>query len=234
VNLLTIAVHVVLYGLLAGASALAITSVVAVLRTSRGRVNGTAFAVGFVSTQLVVTVVALGIGLQSVPQHGQSHQLFESTLRVLVGIALLAAAWQVRHAHARPPRRRQSRLAERRDAALTRLGSLRPGAMLGAGGLLGIGGPKRLTLALLAAATIAAGSLSTTTEYSFVAVYVAIATMLVWVPVMLTLGFGSQAAEWTAAAQAWWRTHRSTAVFVPLVVLGGYFLGVGIAGFATS
>jgi hypothetical protein len=58
--------------------------------------------------------------------------------------------------------------------------------------------------------------------------------MLVWVPVMLTLVFGGQAAEWTAAAQAWWRTHRSTAIFVPLVVLGGYFLGVGIAGFATN
>jgi hypothetical protein len=234
VNLLTIAVHVVLYGLLAAASALAITSVVAVLRTSRGRVNGTAFAIGFVSAQLAVTVLALGIGLQSVPKHGQSHQLFESTLRVLVGIGLLVAAWQVRHPHPHPPRRRQSRFAARGDAALTRLRSLHPGAMLGAGGLLGIGGPKRLTLAILAAATIAAGSLSTTTEYSFVAVYVTIATMLVWVPVMLTLVFGGQAAEWTAAAQAWWRTHRSTAIFVPLVVLGGYFLGVGIAGFATN
>jgi hypothetical protein len=234
VSLLTIAVHVVLYALLAGASALAITSVVAVLRTNHGRVNGTAFAVGFVSAQLAVTVLALGIGLQSVPQHGQSHQLFESTLQVLVGVGLLAAAWRVRHPHPHPPRRSDSRLTVRRDAALTRLGSLRPGAVLGAGGLLGIGGPKRLTLALLAAATIAAGSLSTTTEYSFVAVYVAIATILVWVPVTLTLAFGRQAAEWTAAAQAWWRAHRSAAIFVPLVVLGGYFLGAGIAGFATN
>ena len=171
-NLLTIAVHVLLYGLLAGASALAITSVVAVLRTSRGRVNGTAFGVGFVSAQLAVTLLALGIGLQSVPQHGESHQLFQSTLRVAVGVALLAAAGWIRHPRPHPPRRGDSKLVARRDAALVRLGTLRPGAMLGAGGLLGIGGPKRITLALLAAATIAAGSLSTTTEYSFVAIYV--------------------------------------------------------------
>jgi hypothetical protein len=234
VRIVTVAAHVVLYGVLAGASALAITSVVMVLRTGHGRVNGTAFAVGFVAAQLVVSWLALEVGTASVPQTGDAHQVFESTLEILVGLGLLAAAWQVRHAQQRPPRRRESKLIARRDAALERLGSFRPAAMVGAGGLLGVGGPKRLTLALLAAATIAAGGFSTPTEYSYVAVYVAIATVLVWVPVMLTLVFGSRAAEWTTTAQAWWRSHRSAATFFPLVVLGGYFVGAGIAGFATS
>ena len=226
------AIHVVLYALLAAASALAITAVIVVLRTSRPRINGIAFAIGFVVGQLAVCVFALAIGIGTVPERDHAHDTFQAALEVLVGAGLLVGAWRVRYQRPRPDSlptgRIREEIATRRAAAVARLGSLRPGAMAGSGALLGIGGPKRLTLTLLAVATIATGGLATTTEVSLVAVYVAIATALVWVPLGLTLVFGGRAAEWTAAAHEWWTRHRTIAILVPLVVLGAYFVGVGI------
>jgi hypothetical protein len=232
----TVLAHVILYGLIAGASALAITSVIVVLRTDRGRVNGLLFAVGFLVAQAVVCALALLIGTESVPQRGDSHHVFVAVLEILVAIGIFAAAWRLTHPRPPrdPPRRLDAEIAARRTAALERLGSLRPGAVLGTGAALGVGGPKRLTLTLVAAATIAAGSLSAASEVSLVAVYVAIATALVWVPVMLTLVFGRRAAEWTAAGERWWAGHRTKAMFVPLVVLAVYFLVLGITTFAST
>ena len=228
------AAHVVLYALLAAASALAITAVIVVLRTNRARINGIAFTIGFVVGQSAVCVFALAIGIGTVPERDHTHDTFQAVLEVLVGAGLLVAAWRVRHPRPHPNPLRTGRIREevttRRAAAVERLGSLRPSAMAGSGALLGIGGPKRLTLTLLAVATIATGGLATTTEVSLVAVYVAIATALVWVPLGLTLVFGPRAAEWTAAAQEWWATNRTIAILVPLVVLGAYFVGVGVAG----
>jgi hypothetical protein len=229
------AVHVVLYGLLAGLSAVAATAVIVVLRTSQGRINGIAFTIGFVLVQLAVCAVALLIGIGTVPDRHHSHHGVEAVLELLVGVGLLAWAWRVRHPrpHLESSRRVREELHTRRDAAMARLGTMRPGAMAGSGAVLGVG-PKRITLSLLAVATIATAGLATTTEVGLVGVYVAIASALVWVPVALTLVFGRRAAEWTAAAQEWWAMHRVVATFVPLVVLGVYFVAIGVADLVGS
>jgi hypothetical protein len=225
----SIAIHVVVYGLLAGASALAATSVLVVLRTSRSRANGAAFAIGFVAAQLLLTLLVLQIDMGAVPQHQRSHPILLATLDLLVAAGLLIAARLVRRPRPRSASpRKHPELVNMRDRLVARLGKLRPGATLGVGALLGVGGPKRITITLLAAATIAAGALSRTTEYSFAAVYVVIATVLVWVPVALTIGFGARAADWTSAAQAWWRTHQASTVSTILVVIGAYFAVTGI------
>jgi hypothetical protein len=225
----SIAVHVVVYGLLAGASALAATSVLVVLRTSRRRANGAAFAIGFVAAQLLLILLILQVDLGAAPDHEHGHPILLATLDLLVAAALVIAARLVRHPRPRSvsPRSHPD-LVLMRDRVVARLGNLRPGATLGVGALLGVGGPKRITITLLAGATIAAGALSRTTEYSFAAVYAGIATVLVWLPVVLTLAFGSRAAEWTSAAQSWWRSHQASAVSTILVVVGAYFAVTGI------
>jgi hypothetical protein len=222
-------IHVVLYGLLAGLSAVAATAVIVVLRTNHGRSNGLAFTIGFVVAQLAVCALALVIGIGTVPQRHRSHHRVEGVLELLLGAGLLVWAWRVRHPrpHLESSRRIRTELHARRDAAMVRLGGMGPGAMVGSGALL-CAGPKRLTLTFLAVATIATAGLATTTEVGLVGVYVAIATALVWVPVALTLVFGRRAAEWTAATQEWWETHRMVATFVPLVVLGVYFAAIGV------
>ena len=62
---------------------------------------------------------------------------------------------------------------------------------LGAAGLaLGVGGPKRLGLTVLVAATIAASTWSGEVMVAAATGYVVVATVLVWVPVVLSLLLG--------------------------------------------
>jgi hypothetical protein len=231
-----IVVHTVLYGLLAGASALAATAVLVVLRTGHTRLNGIAFAIGFLAAQLFVCVLALAFGTDNIPRNGSSHRVIEALIELALGVALLLAARKL-HTPPAPPRPRVPRphvakfaaqLDARRVAMLDRIGSLHPPAILGTGALLGIGGPKRLVLTLLASAAIATAQVSRTGETTLVAVYVALATILVWVPVLLAVVWGDRAAEWTATAQRWWADRKATALIVPLLVVGAALVVNGI------
>ena len=94
--------HTVLYGVLAGASALAAAAVVVVLRSGHARLHGIAFAIGFLAAQTLVCVLALWLGADSLPQSGSSRGVAEAIVQILLGIALLAAAQRVRHPHAAP------------------------------------------------------------------------------------------------------------------------------------
>lgn len=236
-----IVLHTILYGVIAGASALAAAAVVVVLRSEHSRLHGIAFAIGFVAAQLLLALVAIGFGGESLPQSRSAHLVLEGVLQVLLGIALLVAAQRVRHPKAtvepvipREPGPLAARLRARQTAMLDRISALDTGPILGAGALLGIGGPKRILLTLLAAATIATAKVSRTGETTLIGLYVALATILVWAPVLLAVVWGHRAGEWTAAAQAWWKDHRAVAILVPLVVFGVYFLVSGVVDLAQA
>jgi Sap, sulfolipid-1-addressing protein len=96
----------------------------------------------------------------------------------------------------------------------------RRAAALGTGIALGIGGPKRLGLTLIVAAAISAAALGSASELSLVAVYVLVATVLVWVPVTLYVLFGTRATDWIDGAQAWVSQHQQPLTFYPSLVVG--------------
>ncbi len=62
---------------------------------------------------------------------------------------------------------------------------------------------KRLTITLLAGATIALAGLIPAEELGLGALYVVIASVLVWLPVAVYLVAGKRADAWTANTQAW-------------------------------
>jgi hypothetical protein len=228
-----ILLHTALYGILAGASALAAAAVVVVLRSEHSRLHGIAFAIGFLAAQALVCVLALWLGTDSLPRTGSAHAVAEAIIQVLLGVALLVTAQRVRHPHPQPivprePGPLAQKLRARQTAMLERIGALDTGPIVGAGALLGVGGPKRLLLTLLATAGIATAHVSRTERASLVVVYVLLATVLVWAPVLLAVVWGNRAGEWTATVQAWWKAHRATATFVPLVLFGAYFLVAGV------
>ena len=103
---------------------------------------------------------------------------------------------------------------------LTRLSRLKPVAALGTGIALGIGGPKRLGITLIVAATISAAALGSAEELSLVVIYVLVATALVWVPVALYVVFGTRATDWIADAEAWVSAHQQPLTFYPSLVVG--------------
>jgi cytochrome c biogenesis protein CcdA len=217
-----------LYGLVAALSPLAFASTLAVLRSERGRVNGFVFAVGFVVAQALTCLLAISIGSIATPEH-EGHDTISSALALFLGILLLGAAW-----HWRTPKQAETHpragTSPRTKAFLDRLARLHPGTALSVGFLLGIGGPKRLTVTLLFAATVVVSGRDTAEKVTEGLIYVVIASALVWLPVGLYLVAGERANRWMAAAQDWLIANRQQIGFGATLVLGIAFTVDGLVG----
>ena len=99
---------------------------------------------------------------------------------------------------------------------------------LGTGAALGIGGPKRISVTLVVTAAIAAAGLGSAGALGLAVLYVAVATILVWVPVLLYIVLGRRATEWLANGQRWGRQHKELLTFYPSAVLGTVLVIDGI------
>jgi hypothetical protein len=103
---------------------------------------------------------------------------------------------------------------------LDRLARLTPAAAVPIGALLGIGGPKRLTIGVVAATTISAADLTTRQDLGAAALYVAVASLLVWLPVTLYLVAGRRTRAWLVQAEAWLAANQRLFAAVSLLVFG--------------
>ncbi len=217
------AVHIVLYGLVAATSPLALGATIIVLTSGRGRLNGTAFAIGVLIGQTFVVVLLAVLGAAWVPA-GDSATTFRSVLDLLLGTALLVGGRRVLRLPAPVPHAPGPRTA----ALQARLEGLGPVSALGTGTLLGIGGPKRLGLALLAASTVAAADASRNAELTLAVMYILLATVLVWAPVALYLVLADRATDWLQRRQDWVRAHQRPIVGYSSFTLGAILIVGGI------
>lgn len=187
-------VQVLLYGLLAALSPLAFAATIAVIQT--GRLKALAFGVGLVLAQLSACALLVIAGV-AVTGTTKSHPGIQALLGGALAILLVWAALQMRR---RAPRTAEGS-SERTRAALERLGHLHFLTTILAGLLLGIGGPKRLLLTALAATTITTANLQSSGEAALVVLYAALATVLVWGPVILFVVLGERAVALMQRAQ---------------------------------
>jgi hypothetical protein len=193
--------HVLFYALAAAASPLVLTATFVVIRSERPRTNGIAFLSGF----LLGTTIACGLGLalgQAAVDRLDSHETVEGVLTLLLGVALLAVGLRARHTPPRPAAR-----GSRASAILAGLGNVRPAAAFSMAGLLGFGGPKRLVLTFLAMASVSEASLRDVEDLTLVVVYIAVATVLVSVPVGIVIVAGERAAVILERGQSWLTDH---------------------------
>ena len=183
-------VQVVLYGLLAGFTALGFAATLTVMPS--GRLKALGFGAGFVGAQILTCSVLVVFGIAVAGE--KSRPDLRAALEVALALVLIALALVV---HRKPPTTNDSRTAHERSKARTqalleRLSRLRMLTTVAAGFLLGIGGPKRLVLTSLAATTIVTAGLGDINQAALVAVYVALATALVWGPLILFLLLGNR------------------------------------------
>ena len=186
------AIQVVLYGLLAGLTAVGFAATLAVMPS--GRLKALGFGIGFVGAQSLTCSVFVSLGIAATGSSEKSHPDLRAALEVALALALIALALVV---HRRPANTNVSPTANdssraRTQALFERLGRLRVLTTVGAGFLLGIGGPKRLVLTSLAATTIVTAGLGDANEATLVVVYVTLATALVWGPLILFLLLGKR------------------------------------------
>jgi len=196
--------EVLFYGLAAALSGLVLSATFVAIRSQRPRTNAIAFLSGF----LVGTVIACGIGLavgQAAVDRLDSHQELEAGLTLLLGLVLIAIGLRARHAAPRTETR-----GSRAAAILAGLHNVGPAATFSMAGLLGFGGPKRLLLTFLAMSAASQAALRDIVNFTLVAVYLAVSTILVSVPVGIVLLAGDRADELFARGQSWLTAHAST------------------------
>jgi hypothetical protein len=206
-----------LYGLVAAASPAVLLATLAVLASRRGRLNGIVFVAGFLVAQSVAFLVAYAVGSTA----GRiEHRSVNAYLELAAGLGLIALSL------IRPGRRQRhaTRGSTRAEALLERMGRVTPGMSLGVGSLFGVGA-KRLAITMVAAGTLSLSALPGTTAVWLGCLYVVVATVIVWLPVVHYAILGKRSEDLVAKARARMegRGHRYSLV-------AGLALGALLAG----
>jgi hypothetical protein len=211
--MLSAAIHLIPYALLAALSPLGFAATITVLRTGRLRALG--FALGVVVGQLLACSALVAFGFVTTPDRSKAHPTVEALLELGLAIVLLSYASVVHRRPETPPQPASGRS----KAALDRLQRVHVITASGIGLLLGIGGPKRLVLTALASASITAVGITGSNEAALIGWYGLLATALVWLPVLAYLLLGNWAVAKLDAALEWLNRRRRPATVSVLVVV---------------
>ena len=207
--------QLLLYALLAGFSALAFAATIAVMQA--GRLKTLGFGTGFVIGQVFTCSLFVIFGVVVTGASKRTHSTLLATLELLLALLLVVVALRVRRA---PPVETEGS-SERTQAVLERLSRMRFLTTSIAGFLLGIGGPKRLLLTALAATAITAADVGDAGEAALVVWYCALATVLVWGPVIVYVLLGDRAVGvMTRGQQRLARRQPGVKVYAFLVLAG--------------
>jgi hypothetical protein len=220
--MLSTALQLIPYALVAALSPLGIAATVAVMRS--GRLNALGFATGLVIGQLGACSLLVVIGAAAVPSHEIKHPTVGGLMELGLGLVLLGFAVRLK----RRPQLARQRSGGRTEAALERLQHLHVLTSFVAGLLFGIGGPKRLVLSVFAAALISSAGVASATQAALVLWYGLLATVLVWAPVLAFVILGDRALVRLDAAQGWLKCHQLQVMLYSLVIIGVLLIGDGI------
>ena len=212
--------HILLYGVIAALSPTVLLATLAVLGSGRGRLNGIVFLAAFLAGQSLAYIVCFFVGSAVSPDNGESSTAI-AALELAAGIALVAIGLRHRRRSRDPElRRRETRMSQRVFARLTHVA---PAVSFGVGMPLGIG-VKRLVITLLAATVVAVSGLSTAENVALSLLYVVVATIVVWVPVLVYLVLGTRADSAMTNAKDWITDHEDGVTIVSALLFGVFFV----------
>jgi len=217
--------QVIVYGLIAALSPVALLATLAVLATDRARANGTTFGIGFLLGQTLALVVTLLLGSITIGDRGDSTVL--ASFELGAGVLLIAIGLRRR---GREETQRELG-GSRTSAFMARLAGLTPRTAFTVGFPLGIG-VKRLVVTVLAASTIAIADVGHADAIKLGAAYVSVACALVLLPVAVYLIAGSRADEWVVDSKAWLTANQARLTSMALLAFGALFVADGIAALA--
>ncbi len=215
-------------GLLPAAVAVAlspipIVGVILVLDSPSGRVNGPAFAAGWVlglAAVSTVVVVVIGSASDSADDVSTGVDWVTAAIGVLF-LALAAQQWTKR------PRRGE---ASKPPSWMASIDSLSPAKAGLLGAALSGANPKNLALTLAASAAIAQEGLDGADTAAAVAAFVVIGSVTVVGAVACFLVAPKRSARPLAVAKQFMSENNATIMMVVLLLLGAKFLGDALAG----
>ncbi len=216
------AAYVVFYGIIAAVSPLVMSATFIVIRSERKRTNGLAYLTGFVLGTAIACIIGLVLG-QAAADRLDSHETIDGLFALLIGVALVVVALGGRRVPLRPETE-----TGRAAAILAGLAHVGPGAAFSMAGLLGFGGPKRLLLTFLAMAAVSEDTVGAAGDLVLVLLYIAVATALVSVPVVIIIATGGWGVAMLERAESWIRRHSPALRLWVGLVLGALLVIDGV------
>ena len=212
------------FGVGVAISPVPIIAVVLMLATSRGRINGPAFLLGWVAGLAILGTVVLLVSSGADASSRGGPATWVSVLKLVLGAAgLLGAVAQWR---GRPKGDEAPKLPKWMSA----MDQLTAGKALGMGALLSALNPKNLLITVGAAAGIAQTGISAGEQAVALAIFVVIASLGVGAPVAIFFVLGERAAKLLAEMKDWMGAHNAAIMTVLFLVLGTKLIGDGISG----
>lgn len=204
-------------------SPIPIIAIVLVLDSARARVNGPAFALGWVLGLAVVSVVVINLA------SGASNPDSDTATGVNWGLAAIGVLFLVMAARQWKKRPKAGEAAEMPPWMAT-MGSIAPGRAFVLGIALSAANPKNLALTLAASASIAQAGLDAAQETVAVATFVVIGSLTVAGAVVVYLVAPRWAQRPLDAIRRFMADNNATIMMVILVILGAKILGDALGG----
>jgi threonine/homoserine/homoserine lactone efflux protein len=202
-------------------SPLPIIAVVLVLMGERSRAAGVAFLLGrLVGLSIVVGLIAVLIAL--IPE--QEEELVSAGIRLLIGLALIGLAFK-------KWRSKPEGFARQLPGWMSALEQMPPPRIFVVSIVLSLINVKELLLIVGVGVTIGDADLPLHEEVIAVAVFVALASTLVAVPVIATLVAPKRMAVVLVSVRAWLVQHQTAVMSVVLLVIGALLAGAAIQDF---
>ena len=204
-------------------SPIPIVAIVLVLTSARGRVNGPAFAAGWLVGLTAVSVVVVALtGGASDPDSATATGVEWG--RAALGVVLLVMA--ARQWRKRPAPGEEAEMPGWM-ASLAELSALKA---VGLGLLVSAANPKNLLLTAAAAAAIAQAGLDAGEETVAIVVFVALSSVTVVGAVLVSLVAGRRADPALASLREFMARNSATIMMVVLLLLGLKVLGDALGG----
>ena len=199
-----------------------IIAVILMLFSSRARVNGPMFLLGWVLALAVVSGVAYVIAGAGSPSTSTAAAEGVSWVQILFGVLFLLLAgrsWRNRPAPGAEPQM---------PKWMAGIDGFAPGKALGFGVLLAGVNPKNLLLAAGAGSALAVTGPSTTQAVVSLVVFVVIGSLTIAGPVAFYLVGGQRAKAQLDLVKGWLAVHNDAVMMVLFLVLGVNLIAKGI------
>jgi len=208
-------------------SPIPIIAIILMLGTPRARVNGPAFAAGWVAGLAIVGAAVLVLAGGSASQGSGAPATWTSVLKLAFGLLFLALA--ARMWRSRPKAGEQAAMPTWMGA----IDGFGAGKALGMGALLSGVNPKNLALTVAAATAIAQTGISGSQEGVALVVFIVLASLTILVPVAIYFVMGAKAKEILDGLKVFMAAHNAAIMTVLFLVLGAKMIGDAIGGFST-
>jgi threonine/homoserine/homoserine lactone efflux protein len=197
------------------------------LVSARGLVNGCAFIAGWWIGLGVVGIIVLSLsGSAGATSDDGAPATWVNWLKLILGVLLLLVA--ARQWRQRPHGEDEAPTPKWMGA----LDAFTPVKAAGAGIVMSALNPKNLLLAVAGAAAIAGAGLSTSDETVTWIVFIAVASIGVVTPVVISLAMGSRSRTLLDELKHWMVQHNTIIMAVLLLVIGAKLIGDAISGFS--